>query len=70
MIDRDLLTSLGWSAELIDEVNRVAEPLRALHYPIEQNVLDVQFFTSSVYGAVYADPMLNDGSQSVTLRSN
>lgn len=45
MIDRNLLQQLGWSEDLIDAVNRVAEPLR----DTEQNIgkYNIGYATSS-----------------------
>lgn len=38
MIDPDLLKQLGWSNELISEVNRIAEPMRQTNQKINAQI--------------------------------
>lgn len=70
MIDNELLRQLGWSKELINEVNRIAEPIRqasnmtkissgvtALNYSVSNTV--------TVANAIYTEYNEKAASQSL-----
>lgn len=62
MIDTDLLRQLGWSNELINEVSRIAEPMRQTNDKINTG-LDITTKNYAVGTAIYVDQIVNRSSQ-------
>ena len=67
MIDNDLLRQLGWSNALIDEVTRVAEPMRRTCDKLDfgSNVTIQNYSTG---GFIYANQDMNGTSQKINVR--
>ena len=68
MIDADLLKQLGWSTELINEVTRVAEPMRQSSDRINTRL----YMTTQLYSAgdsIFINQNLSGLSQSINIKS-
>jgi hypothetical protein len=67
MIDGDLLRQLGWSNDLIDEVTRVAEPMRVT---CDKSNFATNLTTPnySVGSSIYANQDMNGTSQTIHLK--
>ena len=68
MIDANLLRQLGWSDDLITEVNRVAEPMRRTSDKMDTGP-NISAQNYSVGNAVYADVAIDATSEAIKIKS-
>ena len=69
MINDDLLRQLGWSNDLIDEVTRVAEPMRRTCDKLDF-VPSVTTYNYSVGSSIYVNQDMNGASQTIHIKSH
>lgn len=67
MIDSDLLRQLGWSNDLIDEVTRVAEPVRRTYDKLGF-ASDITTLNYSVGSSIYATQDIGGASQTINVK--
>ena len=67
MINGDLLRQLGWSNDLIDEVTRIAEPMRRTCDKLDFGP-SIKTLNYSVGSSIYANQDMNGTSQTINVK--